>query len=107
MPLKPVGKASCFLSALVWELILLSNISFAEVSEAGHMYGCTQCWLGVGLSLPCSEVAVDLLFQKPGAAGMAGRQLVLPQLHDGCLSFPVSIHTLQVSLIPLLLVSDQ
>lgn len=36
MPLKPVGKASCVLSALVWELILLSNISFAEVSEAGQ-----------------------------------------------------------------------
>lgn len=52
-------------------------------------------------------MAVDLLFQKPGAAGMAGRQLVLPQLCDECLSFPVSIHTLQVSLIPLLLVSDQ
>lgn len=36
MPLKPVGKASCFLSALVWELILLSDISFAGVSEAGQ-----------------------------------------------------------------------
>lgn len=36
MPLKRVGKASCFLSVLVWELMLLSNISFAEVSEAGQ-----------------------------------------------------------------------
>lgn len=105
MPLKPVGKASCFLSALVWELITLSNISFAQVSAAGQMYRIQSVL--AGLSLPCSEVAVDLLFQKPGAAGMAGRQLVLPQLHGGGLSSPVSIHTLQVSLIPLLLVSHQ
>lgn len=42
-----------------------------KCQKRGRRAGSSQCWLWVGFRLPFSETAVGLLFQKPGAAGMA------------------------------------
>lgn len=105
MPLKPVGKASCFLSALVWELILLSNISFAEVSAAGQMYRIQSVL--AGLSLPCSEVAVDLLFPEAWSSRHGWQAACTASASWWMFELPsVNPHSAGVTYPPLL-VSDQ